>query len=53
LTTAKSLQPIYDTYVRLNTIEIPKLEAEMKTLQAKLSTGRKTMEQVIPHQSLT
>jgi len=44
----KALQSTYDTYVRLVKHEIPKLEVEMKTAEAKLAEANKGIDQVHP-----
>jgi len=40
------LQPKYDTYQRLVKAEIPKLEAEIKSLTTKLAEASKGVDQV-------
>lgn len=42
----KSLTSTYDTYIRLNNIEIPKLEAELTSTVAKLAEVNKGVELV-------
>jgi len=44
----KALQTTYDTYIRLAEYEIPKLEAEMKSAEAKLAEANKGFDQVLP-----
>ena len=44
----KALQTTYDTYIRLAEHEIPKLEAEMKSAEAKLAEANKGFDQVPP-----
>ena len=41
LATAKSVTSFYDSYLRLETSEIPKLETEIKSVTAKLSEANK------------
>lgn len=45
LAVAKASIPAYDTYRRLETIEIPKLEKEIKAVTAKLAEGNKGIDQ--------
>jgi len=46
LALAKAAMPSYDTYLRLDKSEIPKLEAERKTIQAKLTETTQYLDQV-------
>jgi len=46
LETWRGLQPKYDTYQRLVKAEIPKLEAEIKSLTTKLAEASKGVDQV-------
>jgi chromosome segregation ATPase len=45
LVVAKATIPAYDTYRRLETTEIPKLEKEIKAVTAKLAEGNKGIDQ--------
>lgn len=47
LAVAKATTPAYDTYRRLEEIEIPKLEKEIKSITAKLAEGNKGVDQRI------
>jgi hypothetical protein len=46
LAEAKALMSTYDNYVRLENTEIPKIEAEMKSLASKLAEANKGVDQV-------
>jgi hypothetical protein len=54
LKVAKGLISVYDTYMRIEYQEIPKLETEMKSASAKVAEANKGIDQVIqPMMALT
>jgi hypothetical protein len=44
----KAVTSYYDTYLRLENQEIPKLESDMKSATAKLADANKGIDQVTP-----